>query len=105
MKIKRTNLQAELGQRHWNVYSDGNTQWQTTQFDAAIGNLPIDKFGSYRISAISDSEITIENDYNQEEKYRLTPGATIVISYGINGREWSDGCVYDGNSYTLKLTW
>ena len=23
----------------------------------------------------------------------------------IEGREWSDGCVYDGTEYKLVLTW
>ena len=99
------NLQAELGRRHWDVYNDGKTQWQTIRFDAAIGILPVEGFGGYMITSISPEEITIESTLNRYEKYTLTPGATIVISYDVDGREWSDGCVYDGTTCTLRLTW
>lgn len=100
--MKTISLQVELGQSHWTMYTSGTTYWRISQIEAAIGDLPVAGFRDYQIVDISDNEITIEH---YDEKYTLTPGETVQFSYDIEGREWSDGCVYDGDTYTLKLTW
>lgn len=108
--MKTINLQAESGHRKWTVYNSGTTYWRTPQFfEAVIGNLPVndEKFAKYQIVDISEDEITIvcKYGYGLDEKYTLTPGKSIVLSYDVEGREWSDGCSYDGDTYILKLTW
>ena len=102
MEDKEITLRVEYGRRHWTVYDDGETQWQTISLPAALGNLPIDKFQGYRIVEIAQDRLVIACG---DETHILTPGKTIVISREIDGREWADGCVYDGNTYTLKITW
>ena len=102
MEDKKIMLLVEYGRRHWTVYDDGETQWQTISLPAALGPLPVDKFRGYSIMEITSDQLVIACG---DETHVLTPGETIVISRVIDSREWSDGCIYDGNTYILKITW
>lgn len=102
MEDKEITLRVEYGRRHRTVYDDGETQWQAISLPAALGNLPVDRFRGYRIVEIESDRLVIACG---EETHVLRPGETIVISREIDGREWADGCVYDGYTYTLKITW
>ena len=37
--------------------------------------------------------------------YVLKPGKSLQFYAEIEGREWSDGCVYDYDNYSLTITW
>ena len=52
---------------------------------------------------ITQNAITISY-YN--ETYTLTPDNPLDLPISvIEGHEYSDGCVYDGDDYSLELTW
>ena len=40
-----------------------------------------------------------------EAPQTLTPGGSLHFSAEIEGREWSDGCVYDGDEYSMTISW
>lgn len=95
-------LRAEYGRCHWTVYDDGKMEWRPIPFVARLGYLEVDNFRGYRIVEITSNRIVIACG---DEVHILRPGETLEISREVDGREWSDGCVYDGNTYNLKITW
>lgn len=97
-----TALRIEYGRRHHTVYGEGETEWQTLPFVARLGGLPVDKFRGYRITEIGPERMVIACG---EELHILRPGETLVLVREVDGREWSDGCVYDGDTYILKIIW
>ena len=70
---------------------------------AELGDLKFIGFGSMKIARIEKNCITLTRW--DKDTYQLTPGETLKLSDTIEGREWSDGCVYDGDDYKLELTW
>ena len=95
-------LHAKSGHKSWTVYSDGEWTYNEEDIVAKLGPLNIDGFWSYEITSIKKDCITIEY-YN--EKYELRPDKPLHLSKEIEGHEYSDGCVYDGDDYSLTLTW
>lgn len=96
-------LHAKSGHKHWSVYNDG--EWKNEEYDmeAKLGTLNIDGFWNYEITKITQEAITI-SFYN--ETYTLTPDNPLNLPLStIEGHEYSDGCVYDGDAYSLELTW
>jgi len=69
---------------------------------AKRGRLNLDGFWGYEITSIKRDCITIEY---YEKKYELRPDQPLHLYNEIEGREYSDGCVYDGDDYSLELTW
>ena len=95
-------LHVKSGHKSWTVYSDGEWEYNEEDIVAKLGQLNIDGFWSYEITSIKKDCITIEY-YN--EKYELRPDNPLHLSKEIEGHEYSDGCVYDGDDYSLTLTW
>ena len=95
-------LHVKSGHKSWTVYSDGEWEYNEEDIVAKLGQLNIDGFWSYEITSIKKDCITIEY-YN--EKYELRPDKPLHLSKEIEGHEYSDGCVYDGDDYSLTLTW
>ena len=96
-------LHVKSGHKHWSVYNDG--EWKNEEYDieAKLGTLNIDGFWNYEITKITQDTITI-SFYN--ETYTLTPDNPLNLPLStIEGHEYSDGCVYDGDAYSLELTW
>jgi hypothetical protein len=95
-------LHVKSGHSSWSISS--SSDWEYTEEDivAKLGPLGIDGFWSYEITSIKEDCITIEY-YN--EKYEVRPDQPLHLSKEIEGREYSDGCVYDGDDYSLELTW
>lgn len=102
MENRVVMLQARFGRRRWTVYDDGETEWLTLCLPLAPGDLPVDRFSAYRITEIAPERIVISGC---GETHILTPGASVTLSREVEGHEWSDGCVYDGNTYILTITW
>ena len=100
---KENNLDGEItlhvksGHRH-------GSGWKYEEKDivAKRDTLKIDGFWNYEITSIKSDCITIEF---YEEKYEVRPGKPLHLYNEIEGREWSDGCVYDSDEYNLELTW
>lgn len=84
------------------VKSCKNGRCEEYDIDAKLGKLEISGFWNYEITSIKPDCITIEF---YEEKYEVRPDAPLHIYKEIEGREWSDGCVYDSDEYTLDLKW
>ena len=100
---KENNLDGEitLHVKSGHKYVDG---WKYEEKDivARRGTLNIAGFWRYEITSIKSDCITIEF---YEEKYKVRPGEPLLLYKEIEGREWSDGCVYDSDEYNLELTW
>ena len=95
-------LHARHGHRHWSMSSDKNWEHRESDINAQLGKIDMEGFGTFEIARIEKSCITITH---WDETYLLACGGTLKLSNEIEGREWSDGCVYDGDEYTLELTW
>ena len=95
-------LHAKCGHSHWSI--SGNSDWEYKEEDIAAkrGCLNLDGFWSYEITSIQADCITIEY---YDKKYEVRPDKPLHLSKEIEGHEYSDGCVYDGDDYSLELTW
>ena len=95
-------LHVKSGHKSWSVYSDGEWEYHEEDFVAKRGRLNFDGFWGYEITSIKPECIIIEY---YDKKYELRPDKPLRLSKEIEGREYSDGCVYDGDDYSLELTW
>jgi len=95
-------LHVKSGHKSWTVYSDGKWEYKEEDIMAKRGRLNLDGFWGYEITSIKRDCITIEY---YDKKYELRPDKPLHLSVEIEGREYSDGCVYDGDDYSLTLTW
>ena len=95
-------LHVKNGHQSWSI--GGSSDWEYTEEDivAKRGALNITGFWSYEITRIKADCLTIEY---YGDKYEVRPGQPLHLYKEIEGREWSDGCVYDGDDYTLDLSW
>ena len=96
-------LHANYGHSRWSISSSGKWKYEESDFEAKLDRLPFPGFGDINIARIEKDCITL-TDYNGNVK-ELHPGESLHYSAEIEGREWSDGCVYDGDDYSLELTW
>ena len=96
-------LHARHGHSKWSVSQQGDWKYEESDFEAKLGDLYFIGFGSLKIIRIEKNCITL-TEYGGKN-YLLTPGESISLSVEIEGHEWSDGCAYDGDDYTLELTW
>ena len=95
-------LHARHGHKSWSISGSSDWKWEESDFEAALGTLNFTGFRSVKIVRIEKNCITLTS-YDRTEL--LTPGETVSFYAEIEGREWSDGCVYDGDDYSLELTW
>ena len=95
-------LHAKSGHKSWTVYSDGEWKYKEYDMEAKLGTLGADGFWNYEITKITQEAITISF---YDKIYTLTPDQPLHLSESIDGDEYSDGCVYDGDDYSLELTW
>lgn len=98
----KITLHVKSGHRHWSISGYGDWKYEEEDIVAKRGPLNLDGFWNYEITSIKQDCITIEF---YEKKYEVRPGQSLHLSNEIEGREWSDGCVYDGDNYSLELTW
>ena len=82
----------------------GSGGWKYEEKDivARRGTLNIQGFWNYEITVVRHDSVTIEF---YEEKHYVRPEEPLRLYKEIEGREWSDGCVYDSDDYSLELTW
>ena len=95
-------LHVKSGHKSWSAYSDSEWKYKEEDIVAKRGQLNLDGFWNYEITSIKRDCITIDF---YDEHYELRPGQPLHLYKEIEGREWSDGCVYDGDDYSLDLTW
>lgn len=96
-------LHARHGHSHWSINSQGDWKFEENIFEARLDKLPFSGFGNVSIVRIEKDCITLTDYYGNVKE--LHHGETIHYTAEIEGREWSDGCVYDGDDYSLDLTW
>lgn len=102
MKPDPVTLIAELTEQHYTVYSEGTPVTNRCEIPAAVGTIGIDPFGGCEITEVKPKCIYLTFAGEIKE---LRPGGSVCLSRTIEGREWSDGCTYDGIDYTLTLIW
>lgn len=95
-------LHVKWGHSSWSISSQHPWEYEEYDIEAQLGKLDIRGFRDVRIARIEKDLITL-NDHNAT--YLLAPDKPLNLSCEIEGREWSDGCVYDGDDYSLDLTW
>lgn len=95
-------LHAKSGHKSWTVYSDGEWKYEEKEIVAKIGSLDFSGFRGYEITDIKADSITVAY---YEKTWVLRPDEPLHLYEAYEGREHSDGCVYDGDDYCLHLTW
>ena len=95
-------LHLQYGNRHWSISNAGEWEYEHEDRVAQYGSFKLVGFYSYEIKKIEADRITI---VSYDETYYLTPDEPLHLYNEIEGREWSDGCVYDGDEYALHITW
>ena len=97
-------LHARHGHQSWSVGGSGDWEYEESDVVVELGRLGVFiGFGSLKVERIEKNCITLS--YHGSETHLLTPGDTLRFYAEIEGREWSDGCVYDGDDYSLVITW
>ena len=96
-------LHAVWGTRHCSVSGDGEWKHEESDIEVKLGKLYFMGFYDIEITRIDPDCITFVQ--GKEPSRTLIPGGRIHFSAEIEGREWSDGCVYDSDDYSLTLTW
>ncbi|MBR3092747.1 MAG: hypothetical protein IKG99_06955 [Bacteroidaceae bacterium] len=95
-------LHARYGHQHWSASGSGDWTYEECDFEPKLGRLIFVGFGDIEIARIEKDCITLTQ---HDKTYMLAPGCELHFSAEIEGREWSDGCSYDGDDYSLALTW
>lgn len=95
-------LHVKNGHQSWSIGGSNDWEYHEEDIVAKRGRLNIDGFWSYEITSVQHDCITIEF---YDEKYEVRPDQPLHLYKEIEGREYSDGCVYDGDDYSLELTW
>ncbi len=95
-------LHARSGHQSWSIGGKSDWDYEESNFIVKLGRVDFRGFWAYEVTKITSDTITI-SFYN--ETHLLKRGKTLNLSASIEGREWSDGCVYDGDNYSLALTW
>lgn len=95
-------LHVKSGHQSWSIGGSSDWEYEESDIQAKLGRLNIDGFWSYEITSIKEDSVTIEF---YGEKYELRPDQPLHLYKEIEGDEYSDGCVYDGDDYTLDLSW
>lgn len=98
------HLDGEITLHVKSGHCGGSGGWKYEERDivARRGTLNIQGFWNYEITGVRHDSVTIEF---YEEKYYVRPEEPLRLYKEIEGREWSDGCVYDSDDYSLELTW
>ena len=101
---QKVKLQIKHGRCHWTVYTRGEWEYdEPIEQEYKLGDqLKTFGFYDYRITEITDDHIVIESN---DDKRILTHEKPVYIVTEIEGREWSDGCVYDGEDYSTDISW
>lgn len=94
-------LKIHINDSHWSVGGESESSEDLEQ-EAKIGSFSQTGFWGLRIDRMESKFITFCFDGVTKV---LTKGATIHFSNEVEGREYSDGCVYDGDDYTIAITW
>ena len=102
--LQKVKLQIKHGRCHWTVYTRGEWEYdEPIEQEYKLGDqLKMFGFYDYRITEITDDHIVIESN---DDKRILTHEKPVYIVTEIEGREWSDGCVYDGEDYSTEISW
>lgn len=95
-------LHACHGHSEWSISHQGDWEYEESDIEAKLGSLDFIGFGDIKVARIEQNCITLTQGSNS---YLLTPGEQLNFSAEIEGREYSDGCVYDGDDYKLTLAW
>lgn len=100
---QEVKLQIQYGHRSWTVYKSDPWEYETIERVFKAGDkLEMVGFYGHQITEITDACIVIEFS---EERYILTHDEPLHLFSKIEGREWSDGCVYDGDDYSIDVVW
>ncbi|MBP3203132.1 MAG: hypothetical protein J6M31_05950 [Bacteroidales bacterium] len=95
-------LEINQTESEWEVYSKDKDFHSQEKLEAKVGAVHFSGFGGMRIDRVTKNAIHF--CWRRETRI-LFPGETLNYYNEIEGREWSDGCVYDGTEYYLHIHW
>lgn len=97
-------LHARHGHQSWSVGGSGDWEYEECDVQVELGRLgTFSGFWSLKVERIEKGCVTLS--YHGSETHLLTPGDALHFYAEVEGREWSDGCVYSGDDYSLDITW
>ena len=96
-------LKVTVSHGKWIAYGDGYEKSDTGLQEAKVGPFPQTYFSDLVIESVESGKIVITN--GTMARRELTPGESVSFFYEREGREWSDGCVCDGDSYEVVIRW
>lgn len=97
-------LQIHWHRNEWETGSKDKDEYRDFTVEAATGKLPISGWDcGVTVERITSSALTLSQ--RGKHTVELHPGESASFSDEIEGREWSDGCVFDGTNYDIKITW
>ena len=100
---KEVTLQIQYGHCSWTVYTEGDWKYETFERTYKVGDkLGVKHFHDHVITEITDDQITLVDG---DDTQILTHDKPLQVYTEIEGREWSDGCVYDGDDYSTEVRW
>lgn len=82
-------------------FPQGEEEWTV---EAKLGELDLPRYtDGLTIEAIESGRIVV-SCYGHDIK-QLTPGQTVGYLREVEGREYSDGIVYESDEYSIRITW
>ena len=96
-------LHVEWSDDRWSMSGSSKITKESYDIVAKVGSLDIQGFHSVHIEEVRRNLITFKN-YGSYMKV-LTPGESIHFSNSIDGYEDHEGCVWNGDDYSITISW
>ena len=80
---------------------EGEEEWT---LEATPGSLDLPGYTCGITIEALEPERIILTTYGSDPR-ELTPGKSVGYLREVEGREWSDGCVYESDEYSITVTW
>ena len=82
-------------------FPQGEEEWT---LEAKPGALDLPEYACGITVELLEPERIVLSTYGHRRR-TLTPGQTVGYLDEVEGREYSDGCVYDSDEYSISVTW
>ena len=86
----------------WGMTTKNERKSNEYDIIAKYGELDAPGFSTIELVRIEKNVITLKYE---DTPYLVTPEQPLHLKCVVEGREWGDGCVYDGVDYYIDITW